>query len=61
MSIDDNKSGSNTNCDNVHCAHDFVDTLSSQINYESLARVQYPKCAYGPYRLFNPIQNGVYI
>ena len=24
-------------------------------------RVQYPKCAHGPYCLFNPIQNGVYI
>ena len=24
-------------------------------------RVQYPKCAYGPYRLCNPIKNGVYI
>ena len=24
-------------------------------------RVQYPKCAYGPYRSFNPIKNGVYI
>ena len=26
-----------------------------------MTRVQYPKCAYGPYRLFNPIKNGVYI
>ena len=24
-------------------------------------RVQYPKCAYGPYCKLNPIQNGVYI
>ena len=24
-------------------------------------RVQYPKCAYGPYCELNPIQNGVYI
>ena len=24
-------------------------------------RVQYPKCAYGPYCLLNPIKNGVYI
>ena len=23
-------------------------------------RVQYPKCAYCPYRKFNPIKNGVY-
>ena len=27
----------------------------------SLMRVHYPKCAYGPYCLLNPIQNGVYI
>ena len=26
-----------------------------------LMRVQYPKCAYGPYCLFNPIENGAYI
>ena len=24
-------------------------------------RVQYPKCAYGPYCKLNPIKNGVYI
>ena len=28
---------------------------------ESLTRVQYLKCAYDPYRSFNPIKNGVYI
>ena len=27
----------------------------------SLTRVQYPKCAYDPYRKFNPIKNDVYI
>ena len=27
----------------------------------SLTRVQYPKCAYGPYWKLNPIENGVYI
>ena len=27
----------------------------------SLTKVQYPKCAYGPYCELNPIQNGVYI
>ena len=27
----------------------------------SIYRSLYPKCAYGPYRKFNPIKNGVYI
>ena len=30
-------------------------------NALTLTRVQYPKCAYGPYLKFNPIKNGVYI
>ena len=35
--------------------------MTSTFSLGSLMRVQYPKCAYGPYRWFNLIQNGVYI
>ena len=33
----------------------------SMFGLGSLTRVQNPKCAYSPYRKFNPIENGVYI
>ena len=41
--------------------HKFETVEITLFGLGSLTRVQYPKCAYGPYCLLNPIQNGVYI
>ena len=47
------------------CLGTFGSSLLNFLNFivwlGSLMRVQYPKCAYGPYCKLNPIKNGVYI
>ena len=39
----------------------FTNLLNYMFGSGSLIRVHYPKCAYGPYREFNPNKNGANI
>ena len=47
------------------CLGTYRSVVFNFLNYMfgsgSLIRVQYPKCSYGPNRVFNQIENGVYI